>query len=98
MGLNGCGVEDPACLGSTCNDGVDCDKCMSNEGPGGANGCYWDPVLQGSCAGEKFYWSSSEYEFGTGGGYAWWVHFQSATINPTDVNFPRRARCVRGGG
>jgi hypothetical protein len=89
LSLSNCGVEDPGCTNSVCNDGVDCDACSADEGPG-VEGCYWDTALSGTCL---WTWSSSLRA--DDAGYAWAVKFNRglAVCKPKNWNF--NVRCVR---
>ena len=92
-GSSRCGVTDPECLDSSCNDGPDCQYCTIFEGPGNS-GCFWDPGLSGSCT---WYWSSSIRE-----NYVWNVSFGGGNQNDVDIDTPEftyheHVRCVRSG-
>jgi formylglycine-generating enzyme required for sulfatase activity len=86
-----CGVNDPECLEDSCNDGPGCAICSDLGGPG-SGGCYWDPLLEGSCG--SFYWSSSTLADDTD--RAWRVSYWSGYVNDADEkSSDRRVRCVR---
>jgi len=88
-----CGLTDPDCLSETCADysPSSCGGCagmgLSDDGP---LDCYWDPVLQGSCA---VYWSSSPYD----GLNAWFVDFDYGGASVSGKDMAIGARCVRSG-
>ena len=92
LSKSACGVEDPWCLESSCNDGADCGACTCEAGPG--EGCYWDPALSGDCT---WYWSSSSYV--NDPGRAWRVGFHCGHVYSfqKSLEYEMRVRCVRGG-
>ena len=83
-----CGVTD-ACLEESCWH--DCEGCDGGGGPG-AEGCYWDPALEGGC---EWYWSSSSYAGSPS--CAWAVYFTSGYVPSDDKANVYAARCVRSG-
>jgi len=86
-----CGVTDPDCLNSTCDDGVDCAACDALLGPG-VDGCYWSPDLSGSC--EEYYWSGSAA--GDMYSMAWLVSFENGAVDLDGIEDPDHLiRCVR---
>ncbi len=91
LSTSNCGVYDPGCLGSNCDDIIDCSICFSGDGPG-SGGCYCDPVLSGACS---WYWSSSL--FTNYQNYAWYVNFANGNVGYADKNYSGRVRCVRTG-
>jgi hypothetical protein len=84
-----CGVDDPQCLESSCNDGPDCAGCSEDLGPA-AEGCYWDSGLDGWC---ERYWASSP---STPGFYRYWmVDFVRARPTSDDQYVANGVRCIR---
>lgn len=88
--LSSCGITDPGCLETICEEGQHCDYCKSFDGPG-SGGCYWDPDLSGSCMSP--YWSSSVNASYTQ--YAWGVHFVQGGGHYWDKSSTGSPRCVR---
>jgi hypothetical protein len=87
LSLSVCGVEDPGCLDTSCDDGPDCSYCPDLEGPGDG-GCYWDPELSGTC---DWYWSSSPCLANS----AWHVYFAGGGVHDYLVHLDYHVRCVR---
>ncbi len=83
-----CGVTD-ACLDDPCNHDCGCGSVMG--GPG-ADGCYWDPALEGGCS---YYWSSSSHAADPS--YAWGVGFYYAVVHVDCKDDYDSVRCVRPG-
>jgi len=83
----GCAATD------SCGGVSSCTHCWWNSGPG-ADGCYWDPALVGTCS---TYWSSSSHVPYTSD--TWTVSFHSGCVCSYDdkVFDFFYARCVRGG-
>jgi hypothetical protein len=92
---SGCGVSDPDCLESTCNDGPDCGACSEYDGPGDF-GCYWGPNLGGWC--EYGYRSASDCS-DCWPVKSWVVHFRDGNVQLRmgDDWPPGYLRCVRDG-
>ncbi len=84
-----CPVEDPGCLSLACRAAPECQGCAMLAGPG-PGGCYWDPALTGPC---DWYWTSSGVD---GGPFdAWFVYFQSGSVDYGAQSIPKQVRCVR---
>lgn len=82
-----CRVTD-SCLGRTCTSAA-CSSCDYLGGPA-ADGCYWDPALEGFCT---WYWSSSSYAGASS--YAWAVDFVDGSVFSVNKTNRRSVRCVR---
>ena len=82
-----CRVTD-ACLGRSCTSSA-CSSCDYLGGPA-ADGCYWDPALDGFCT---WYWSSSPYVGATS--YAWAVDFVDGSVFSVIKTNSRNVRCIR---
>ncbi len=87
-------VSCPSSSSLSCADGC-LDGCFTSKGPG-ADGCYWDPALSGSCFD---YWSSTEAtDAGSSGPYYWNLAFDDGTLHYINTNdLAERVRCVRSG-
>lgn len=84
-----CPVEDPGCLSLACRAAPECQGCAMFGGPG-PGGCYWDPALTGPC---DWYWTASGVD---GGPFdAWFVYFQSGSVDYGAQAIPKQVRCVR---
>jgi hypothetical protein len=86
-----CGVTDPDCLISTCDDDVECAACDDLGGPH-EDGCYWSPDLSGSC--DAYFWSGSAS--GDMPNMAWLVLFSNGAVDLDGIEDPdHTVRCVR---
>lgn len=84
-----CPVEDPGCLSLPCRAAPECQGCAETMGPGPA-GCYWDPALTGPC---DWYWTASGVD---GGPFdAWFIYFQSGSVDYGAQAIEKQVRCVR---
>jgi hypothetical protein len=88
-GTSSCIVDDPSCLSSTCRSDPSCMECSNLGGPG-ASGCYWDTTLTGEC---DWYWSSSGVDEGPSD--AWFVYFQSGSVDNGAQGIEKYVRCLR---
>lgn len=84
-----CPVDDPQCSSSTCRSDPSCAGCTGSGGPGGG-GCYWDASLTGTC---DWYWSSSGVDDAPAD--AWFVYFQSGSVDYGAQGIEKYVRCVR---
>jgi len=84
-----CGVIDQCLSYSDCWS-ESCSGCLQDGGP--ANGCYWDPYLQGECI---LYWSSSQVDDEVYD--AWAVSFEDGRIGYVGTGSFLGVRCVRDG-
>jgi hypothetical protein len=84
-----CIVSDPQCLSNTCRSDPSCVACSDLGGPG-TGGCYWDAGLTGTC---DWYWSSSGVDEGPYD--AWFVYFQSGSVDYGAQGIEKYVRCVR---
>ena len=75
----------------TCSGISNCLGCSYLSGPG-ADGCYWNSTLTGTCWP---YWSSSSYTYYEV--YAWCVSFRYGDVFFNYKSNSSHARCVRGG-
>ena len=83
-----CQVHDPDCLATSCRQNPECQGCTQDEGPA-ENGCYWDVALTGTC---DWYHSSSAVD---GGPYdAWYIYFQSGSVDNGAMGLEKQVRCV----
>jgi len=89
-GSSECPVHEPDCLGSSCDNGDECNQCEVDGGPG-IDQCYWSAELSGPC--EEF-WSHSPS--GDIPNFAWLVAFSTAGINLDSIDdADYSVRCVR---
>ena len=88
-GTSECMVTDPDCLSSMCRQGAECSACDEHAGPG-PGGCYWDISLTGSC---DWYWTSSGVDEGPFD--AWFIYFQSGSVDNGAHSIEKEVRCVR---
>jgi hypothetical protein len=89
-GAEDCGVDDPECLTSDCNDGPNCGGCEDWEGPT-TDGCYTVGYLEGWC---ELYWSRSPAVPGV---YRFWlVDFVQAKTPSDEIGYANGVRCIRG--
>jgi hypothetical protein len=86
----GCWVND-GCLDWGCWN-EPCEGCDSSDGPG-LEGCYWDPVLAGTC--NLWHWSSMSYADDATS--AWEVYFYFGVVSTSVKSDSGYARCVRSG-
>jgi len=88
-GAEDCGVDDPECLLSNCNDGPGCEGCEDWEGPT-VDGCYTVASLEGWC---ERYWSRSPALPGL---YRnWLVDFVQAKTLSDEIGYANGVRCIR---
>ncbi len=85
-----CGVRDPGCTANACSSDASCAACAEGDGPG-AGGCFWDSSLAGTC---DWYWSISRVDEGPYD--AWFLYFQSASVQNGAQAIEKYVRCVRG--
>jgi len=85
-----CWVNDE-CLHWTCWN-EPCEGCDSLDGPG-LDGCYWDPVLAGTC--DLWHWSSLTYTEDES--FGWGVYFYYGVVSTSLKSDAGSARCVRSG-
>ncbi len=85
-----CHVTDSCLTAWDCWENNSC-ECDPLGGPG-ADGCYCDPALEGTCS---WYWSSSSRADYTVD--AWTVSFSNADVHFSDKDSARSIRCVRPG-
>jgi len=88
-GAADCGVDDPGCLESYCNDGPGCEGCEDWEGPT-EEGCYTIASLEGWC---ERYWSCSPAVPGL---YRFWLvdYVQAKTVSD-EIGYANGVRCIR---
>lgn len=79
-----CGVSDPDCAASSCRADPSCNGC-----PAMAS-CYWDASLTGTC---DWYWTSSGVDDAPYD--AWFIYFQSGSIDFGSHGVEKYVRCVR---
>jgi hypothetical protein len=89
-----CGVWGDCLTLSPCGGDSLClvSECVVTDGPG-AEGCYSDPALSGTC---NYLWSSSERADLDFDG-AWYVSFKHTTVSIFQKNSGGYVRCVRTG-
>lgn len=84
-----CEVHDPDCLATEECRTEDCRGCGTNMGFD--DGCFWGAPYSGTC---DWYWTASAVD---GGPYdAWFVYFQSASVDNGAMSIEKQVRCVRG--
>ena len=79
-----CGVSDPDCAASACRSDPSCNGCPATAG------CYWDASLTGTC---DWYWTSSAVDDAPYD--AWFIYFQTGSIDYGAQGVEKYVRCVR---